>query len=190
MSASALAETPLWLEGPQCLYSEEFPPESISADPDEGPPPDDCQSEIKLKKYTHALVTVDNDGPQLKRLINLKDYSSSHRLFRVTALVLKFVHNARRGTNDNRPLSATDMLVTSNDLEQAKLLWIKDSQSQLKNDGRFPLWKRQLGLFRDEADVWKCSGRMSNSSLSLAAQTPTLLDKKTPSRYTGSHGCS
>ena len=89
--------------------------------------------------------------------------------------MLKFVHNARRGTNDNQPLSATDTLITSNDLEQAKLIWIKDSQSQLKNDGRFPLWKCQLGLFRHESDVWRC---MSNSSLHLAAQTPTLLDKK------------
>ena len=145
------------------------PPEALSTDPDEGPPPDDCRSEIKLKKSTHTLITVDNNGPQLSRLINLEDYSSSHGLFHVTALVLEFVHNARRGTNDNRPLSATDTLITSNDL------WIKDSQSQLKNDGRFPLWKCQLGLFRDESDVWRCSGRMSNSSLHLAAQTPTLL---------------
>ena len=71
MSASALAETPLWLEGPQCLYSEEFPPEALSTDPDEGPPRDDCRSEIKLKS-THTLVTVGNNGPQLSRLITWK----------------------------------------------------------------------------------------------------------------------
>ena len=175
MSTSALAETPLWLEGPHWLYSKEYPPEANSA---ETLLPDDCRSEMKRKELTHTLTNVGDDGPNLSQLVDLKDYSSSHRLFRVTALALRFVHRARNRVHDAQPSSATDAVITLSDLERARLLWIKDSQSQLQKDRRFPSWKRQLGLFLDKSGVWRCGGRMSNSSLSLAAQNPILLDKK------------
>ena len=51
-------------------------------------------------------------------------------------------------------------------------------ESHLQRDIKFSLWKRQLDLFLDHSGVWRCGGRMSNSCLSLAAQTPILLDKK------------
>lgn len=72
----------------------------------------------------------------------------------------------------------SDTLLSLNDLDQARLLWIKDSQLSLQKDVKFPLWKRQLGLTLDQSGVWRCSGRMSNSCLSRATQTPILLDKK------------
>lgn len=130
---------------------------------------------MKRKELTHTLATADNNGPNLSQL---EDYSSSHRLFRVMALALKFVHHARNRVHDAQPSSATDTLITLSDLEQARLRWIKDSQSQLQNDRRFPSWKHRLGLFLDDSGVWRYSGRMSNSSLSLEAQNPILLDKK------------
>ena len=62
------------------------------------------------------------------------------------------------------------------DIDQARHYWIKDSQSSLQQDGRFSLWKRQLGLFTYKSGIWRCGGRMSNSHLTPAAQNPILLD--------------
>ena len=165
------------MEGPGWLYSRECLPDGATADLFDAPLPDDCRSEMKHKKRTCTLTTV-NNKPNLSQVIDLEDYNSSYRLFRVTALVLRFIHCTRNRADNTQPSSVTDTLISVSDLEQARLLWIKDSQSQLHSDKQFPLWKHQLGLFLDESGVWKCGGRMSNSSLSIAAQTPILLDKK------------
>ena len=173
MSASELAESPLWLHGPDWLYSheellEEFTPLSI---------PEECRCEMKSKHATHSLVTSkDHSGHRLSELIDPQRYSSTYRLFRVTGLVFKFVRclrsHAGRVTSDthtNVPLKS--------DFHQAKLYWIKDCQSNLQNDSRFPSWKHRLDLFTDGSGVWRCGGRMSKSCLPLTAKTPILLDK-------------
>ena len=171
MSASTLAETSLWLEGPHWLYSGDYPQCSV---PHKTQLTDECRTEMKRKELTHSLTTISSNNVNLSQIIKLEDYSSSLRLFRVTALVLKFIDciQDRLQVEDFHRSSA------SRDLDKARLLWVKDSQFQLEKDKNFPVWKRQLGLFRDESGIWRCSGRMSNSSLTLAAQTPILLDKK------------
>ena len=171
MAASTLAETPLWLRGPHWLCSEECQPEESDPDTSAAQLPDDCRIEMKRKDLTHSFVAVDNTGPNLSQLITPEDYSSAHRLFRVTALVLVFVHNVRNRVHNP---SATDGTTTLSELEQARLLWLKEI---LQNDARFPSWKAQLGLTLDNSGVWRCVGRMMNANLSLSAQTPILLDK-------------
>ena len=178
MSASTLAETPLWLEGPHWLYSKDCPLGELNADPTETSLPDDCRDEMKHKELTHSLVAVEDRRPSLNQLIHLEDYSSSYRLFRVTALVLKFVYLTRSRLNGTQPPSDIRSVITPSDLEQARFLWLKDAQSRLQENRRFPLWRHQLGLFFDESGLWRCRGRMSKSSLSPTAQTPILLDKK------------
>ncbi len=181
MSVSALTETPIWLQGPDWLHSKEGPPEESDVYTSELQVPDDCRSEMKRKELTHSLVTVENKGHEescLSRLINPERYGSSHRLFRVTALVLKFIRCLRRRVDSAESSTPSDAPLSPSDLDQAKLYWIKDLQSHMKRDGRFPAWRHQLGLFVDESGVWRCGGRMSNSCLSPAAQTPILLDKK------------
>ena len=49
-------------------------------------------------------------------------------------------------------------------------------QQNLCNHKDFPTWKHKLGLFKDENGVWRCGGRMSNSSLPPSAQNPILLN--------------
>ena len=139
--------------------------------------PDQCRSEMRRRDLVHSFVAADTNKPNLSQLIKSEDYSSTHRLYRVTAMALKFVHQVRNRIRNPMPPSTTDTIVTSSVIHKAKLLWIKQSQSQILTNERFPLWKRQLGLFLDESGLWRCGGRMSNSSLSLTAQKPMLLDK-------------
>ena len=174
MAASALAETPLWLHGPHWLYSEECQPEEPNSDTFEAQLPDDCQGEMRRRELTHSFVAVDSSRPNLSQLIVAEDYSSAHRLFRVTALVLQFVYNVRNRVHNP---STTDVTTMPSELEQARLLWIREIQSKLQNDKRFPSWKAQLGLTLDKSGVWRCGGRMLNANLSLSARAPILLNK-------------
>lgn len=143
MAASTLAETPIWLQGPHWLYTKKCQPEESDSDTCEPQPPDDCQMELRRKDLTLSYAAVDENGPNLSQLISPENYSSAHRLFRVTALVLKFVHNVRRQVHNP---SATDGVTTLSELEQTRLLWIREIQSQLQKDARFLSWKAQLGL--------------------------------------------
>ena len=61
------------------------------------------------------------------------------------------------------------------EITQAKLKWIRDMQ--LRNHKDFTSWKLKLGLFVDEDGMWRCGGRMSNSTLPPSARNPILLDQ-------------
>ena len=54
---------------------------------------------------------------------------------------------------------------------------MKDSISQ-RND--FESYKRQFNLFKDEKEVWRCEGRLSNADVSYAVNNPILLPRDHP----------
>ena len=175
MSASALAKTPLWLDGPVWLCAESDSAEI--SDDDESAVPVHCQSEMK-KKVAHSLIAVEGDASGPDQLFDPERCSSSHRLFRITALVIKFIRHLRHRVSSRRSSSPDHDQPSISDLERARLYWIKQSQSGLQGDKRFPHWRQQLGLFLDEFGVWRCGGRMGNSCLTQSAQNPILLNKK------------
>ena len=173
-SASELLENPLWLNGPDWLCSNE----DALEEPISLLMPEDCRTEMRSNDKTHTLVVhAFHNTCQISELIDIERYSSVHRLFRVTALIFKFINTRRRRIHPTDLTTDVSESLTQNELDLAKLCWIKDCQSQLQNDKRFESWKRHLDLYLDESGVWRCGGRMSKSSLSLAAQNPVLLNK-------------
>ena len=106
-------------------------------------------------------------------VMNCENFSSLHRLLRVTALVLKFVCLLRQNAGTQGDTESTDHM---RDISQARLYWIRESQAQLPQHDKFQVWKQQFGLFVDELHVWRCGGRLSNSDLPIPAQNPILLD--------------
>ena len=173
MTASELSRNRLWLSGPDWLSTcQDLPDEDSGTDVEVL---EECRQEMKSKKVAHTLVVAQGHGPRLGQIISCENFSSLHRLLRVTALVLKFVcllHLLKEGRSN--VLAPTDCL------DQARLYWLKDAQSQLEQDGKFPLWRHQFDPFVDESQLWRCGGRMTNSDLPSSAQTPILLDKSHP----------
>lgn len=117
--------------------------------------------------------------PDISEIIVPEKYSSSYRLFQVTTLVLRFIRCLRDNVS-SRPAEShvpVETTLSTNDIEQAHVLWVKNVQTRLQKDKKLSQWKRQLGLYIDSSGLWRCGGRLSNSSLTVAAQNPILLYK-------------
>ena len=97
-------------------------------------------------------------------------YSTTHRLYRVTATVLKFIQLLKR--------RVTSLQLAECDVAKAEELWIQESQSGVLKNDRFPTRKNHFGLFQDERSLWRCSGRLQNADLPYSAKHPILLDGK------------
>ena len=61
-----------------------------------------------------------------------------------------------------------------------EMAWIVDCQLGLTNDTKFPSWKMQLDLFRDQHNVWQCEGRPKKTNLPYDQMYPILLPKQHP----------
>ena len=107
MSASELADTPLWLHGPDWLcYGEEREEES---DPTPSVP-EGCRGEMKKRDQVHLLTAAqDHSTGCLSQLIDPGRYSSAYRLFKVTGLVLKFVRCLRERVSAAAPDSPANV---------------------------------------------------------------------------------
>ena len=76
----------------------------------------------------------------------------------MTAYVLKFV-SILKGRSET-----TELTVEA--LSEAERRWIIDSQPTLEEDPKFPTWKMQFGLFKDDSQVWRCGGKLGGEVLS------------------------
>lgn len=125
MSFASLKGNPLWLHGPDWLHSQDW-----QAHPDDPNittilAPDECKSEMKRKSAVHSLITIQECSTQVSNIIDVRAYSSTYRLYRVTSLVLRFIDCIRCQVDEST-------------MKKAKLYWIKDCQSNLLQDSRFP----------------------------------------------------
>lgn len=173
-TASELQENPLWLNGPDWLR---IPQDPIEGTVSTSPIPEECQQEMRRQSPGHTLTFIQIDGPRKGKLIDCGHYSSFRRLLGVTALVLRFVRVLRLKVQESRYQTSSDAPTALDDVNQAKLLWIRESQARLPENSRFQQWRCQLNLFHDSSQVWRCGGRMKNSDIPESAQTPILLDK-------------
>jgi hypothetical protein len=132
MTATELSRNRLWLSGPDWLSEcQDLPDEDSDADSEF---PEECCQEMKSKKTAHTLVVAQDHGPRLGQLLSCENFSSLHRLLRVTALVLKFVHLLRVRVGKPSTAAPTDL---PSGIDQARLYWLRDAQSQLEQTASF-----------------------------------------------------
>ena len=133
-------------------------------------------SEMKRKDLTCSLFVAGTTKPSenISQVLCPEHYSSSSRLFRVTALVFRFIARLRKLFHSSDPPNSE---VSTEKINQARLRWIRQMQTHMTQDKNFPTWKHQFGLYEDEQGLWRCGDRMSHSSLPPSAQNPILLSK-------------
>ena len=134
--------------------------------------PKECQGELKsVERLTVTLLSkVNHNG--IAQVMEIKDYGSLGRLFRVTELVLKFIERLRRATNEE----------IDGCRAQGEAMWIKVAQQSLTDHKGFKDWKTQFKLFADDRGIWRCRGRLENSHLNYEAKYPIFLPRD--HRYT------
>ena len=88
----------------------------------------------------------------------------------MTAYILKFV-SILKGRSETTEL-------TIEALSEAERRWIIDSQSTQEEDLKFPTWKIQFCLFKDDSQVWRCGGRLQNANILFSSKHPILLNKQ------------
>ena len=122
------------------------------------------QMQFQEAHYLHASQksVVDPSMP-------CKNCSSLTRLLRVTALVFKFVEMLESGSRQTVSPS-----VQTKDIVDTEHYWIRVTQRYLVQNNKFNEWKVQLGLYIDDSGLWRCRGRLNNSSLSESAKHPIL----------------
>ena len=161
LSPAELYVSDLWRHGPSWLHEEL----SINLLPPDLP--EACAKELKLSNI-FCLMTANTS--HVSTIIDCQRYSSIHKLHRVTAYALKFV-SLFKNKGQSREL-------TVNDLTEARKLWISECQATLLKDKNFSTWKVQFNLYQDENQLWRCQGRLQNSTLPFTAKHPLMLARK------------
>ena len=104
---------------------------------------------------------------RISNIIDITQFSSIHKLLRVTAHILKFVNTLRKKCET--PELTVDIL------SEAEQRWIRETQSILEEYPKFS-WKIQFGLFKDDNQIRRCGGRLQND-ISFSSKHPILLHK-------------
>ena len=126
---------------------------------------------------TSKLLSCHTRDRNCSALLPVNKFSDVHKLFRVTALVLRFIINLRKSSIKNK----------ENFAQEARLYWLKRKQSvHFKDELTFlqnpvkravPTLVNNLNLFLDDNHIIRSKGRLDKSSYSYDVRNPILLPK-------------
>ena len=136
--------------------------------------------EVNESRLVHIVETKSQEGSKcdMKKLINIERCSSLQKLMRITCYVLKFIHKLKNKMNVTKPTSIVSDEIQSNELENAKLLWIKNEQRDIINNyKRMKELKYSLGLFTDPNGVLRLKGRLESMEEKFEKRFPIFLDQ-------------
>ena len=164
LTTTELSVSKLWRSGPNWLEMTLNPVPDLA-----GEIPESCIPEMKVadRKATHTLLST-SELTTVGSVIDCERYSTMHKLYRVTAFVLKFIDLSKRTTSTG---------LATQDLSRSELYWVRDCQRHLEKDKRFATWQVQFSLFMDENELWRCGGRLQNADLPFATKHSLLLDR-------------
>ncbi|KRZ70324.1 hypothetical protein T10_9555 [Trichinella papuae] len=174
-SLKGLAKKSCWWQGPRWLAgpTETWPQKRGPSKRNSMAPPDEdrsLQTALLVSVVTHATGDVLDPGR----------YGDIEKLFRITALCLRFVHNCGSTSEDRRtgPLTAPE-------LEAAEQVWVRIAQRQgfqkeieaLKTNGNVAARSNlcPLNPYLDAAGTLRVGGRLGKSNIPLSEKHPALL---------------
>ena len=153
----------------------------------------EMERESKEKNVMYSATLVSVEGPEGNVVaspfeINEEAFSSLERLWRVTALCLRFLDKLkvlRERRTKGASKKVTALFITAPEISKAKLLWEQRIQERwfsavieaIKMKKQHILCD-QLGLLCDDDGLLRCHGRFVNAELTEAARQPNVLPTK------------
>ena len=144
MDCRELKANTLGWNGPKWLTISEGP--DTASELNEELFPEEFLREMKASTRKVALtgelsaLTMNSELTWLSNVIHFEASSSHERLLQVTALVMNFVKLLKARYRGDK---GEELELTSADVEEAELSWIKDVQKSLKCKKEFGSWKQQ-----------------------------------------------
>ncbi|XP_028409306.1 uncharacterized protein LOC114531905 [Dendronephthya gigantea] len=165
--ASQLKDNKLWWVGPDWLIrsKEEWPIFEAAAK---------TSTVLEEERKSSVMVVASSkELASISKVINLEDYGTAERLFRVTAWVLRFGFNARAKSKGMEKRCGE---LTVEELDEAENRWIKQAQAELKEAKKYAQISNSLGLM-EEGGIIRCKGRLRNSELEYNTKHPIIIPK-------------
>ena len=117
----------------------------------------------KVKKFA-TLQIKEGVTFDLEKVIEINRYGTEMKLYKVTALVKRFVDNVKKSMKKEvREVGE----VTVDEINEARKMWIRRAQHDIQVN---TFLSRQLGVDEDADGVFHCYGRLENSELSDDAE--------------------
>ena len=107
---------------------------------------------------------------------NIRKYVTADRLFRVAAFILRFISNLKLSVQRKE---IKEIYLTTVEIEIAEYTWIKSVQKEFfKDKSNLKQFQIKLGVYLDTDSIYKCKGRLINSSLLEHSKAPIFLPKE------------
>ena len=168
ISASELAKSKVWKEGPEFLLGSEtvWPARLTRVEKTQG-----YVAEERKNERTHVALISDENG------LNPRNFSSFYHLVRLTAWVRRFASNCRQKEANLRLLTAN---FTVDEVKQAEIFWFKRAQIESFQDDVRQKCLQNLNPMKDEDGLLRIDGRLRHAELPYESKHPVILPKEHP----------
>ena len=127
-----------------------------------------------LKDKSKCLISTFDKNFGVSSIIDIANYSSYMKLLRVTRWVIKFIEKLKLLKNPNHTYKP---YITSSNINEAKVLWIRDVQKDILTSFNYQDLQHQLGLYYDDTKLLRCRGRLGNADMPYESKHPVILPK-------------
>ena len=120
---------------------------------------------------TFTCVNAAYSNHCVSNVIDTCKYSKLEKLLRITVWVVRFKNKMMNLQNKNTNEAWAEELV-GDEINASKKIWIGESQRILCETKEIDNPKNQLGLYLDNAGLWRCRGRIGNADLPIDTKHP------------------
>ena len=133
------------------------------------------EEEIKRDEKTNTCTNIVLENYSIANIIDVNKFNDVLKLFRVTGFVLRFINNVKKKNKKKEIILKSH--VTTIQMSEAKLLWLRDNLSQLKQSKNYLEIKNTLYLKGDEGMLIRVYSRFNTAEIPFDSKAPLMLDR-------------